>query len=125
MSGSPSSTPVGGIAAAISNDVVRILHSQTGRGPAHAKTVINGDLVVCLLHDTLTVGERTLVESGQSQAVLNVRQLYQRAMRAELSGAVEARIGRRVVAFMSDNHIDPDTAVEVFLLESRGASQDE
>jgi uncharacterized protein YbcI len=26
-------------------------------------------------------------------------------------------MGRKVVGFMSDNHIDPDLAVEVFVLE--------
>jgi hypothetical protein len=28
--------------------------------------------------------------------------------------------GRKVIAFMSDNHIDPDVAAEVFLLEPSG-----
>lgn len=31
--------------------------------------------------------------------------------------AVQELSGRRVVAFMSNNHIDPDLAVEVFILE--------
>jgi hypothetical protein len=30
---------------------------------------------------------------------------------------VQELSGRRVVAFMSNNHIDPDLAVEVFILE--------
>jgi uncharacterized protein YbcI len=61
MSSSPDQARTGQTAAAISNDVVRILHAQTGRGPTFAKTTISGDLVVCVLADTLTVGERTLV----------------------------------------------------------------
>ena len=89
---------------------MRVLHAQTGRGPTFAKTTISGDLVVCVLADTLTVGERTLVENGQAQSVLDTRKLYQKAMRPDLTAAVETHTGRKVIAFMSDNHIDPDTA---------------
>ena len=38
-------------------------------------------------------------------------------MREELVGAVERLSERKVIAFMSDNHIDPDMAAEVFVLE--------
>jgi uncharacterized protein YbcI len=122
MSSSPNGTTTGQIAAAISNDVVRVLHAQTGRGPTHARTTISGDLVVCMLADTLTVGERTLVENGQEQSVLDTRKLYQNAMREDLTAAVETHTGRRVIAFMSDNHIDPDTAVEAFILEPQATA---
>jgi uncharacterized protein YbcI len=118
VSSSPPARPTGEIASAISTDIVRILHAQTGRGPTRARTTISGDLVVCLLHDTLTTGERTLVNAGNAQTVLDVRKQYQAAMRNDLTGAVEIHTGRKVIAFMSDNHIDPDTAVEAFVLES-------
>jgi uncharacterized protein YbcI len=122
MSSSPNGTTTGSMAAAISNDVVRVLHAQTGRGPTFAKTTISGDLVVCMLADTLTVGERTLVDDGQAQSVLDTRKLYQNAMRTDLTAAVETHTGRKVIAFMSDNHIDPDTAVEAFILEPQPRS---
>jgi uncharacterized protein YbcI len=38
-------------------------------------------------------------------------------MRDDLVAIVERQLGRTVVAFMSQNHIDPDLAVEVFVLE--------
>ena len=34
--------------------------------------------------------------------------------------AVEVNTGREVLAFLSDHHIDPDIAVEVFILKPRG-----
>lgn len=40
-----------------------------------------------------------------------------RVMEAEISREIEQLTGRKVVGFMSDNHIDPDLAVEVFVLE--------
>ena len=38
-------------------------------------------------------------------------------MREDLVAAVEILIERKVIAFMSDNHIDPDMAAEIFILE--------
>jgi uncharacterized protein YbcI len=43
--------------------------------------------------------------------------------RHDLINGVETILGRTVVAFMSDNHIDPDIAVEVFLLGADAGSQ--
>jgi hypothetical protein len=37
-------------------------------------------------------------------------------MRTDLVSGVEAITGRTVIAFLSDNHIDPDFAVETFIL---------
>jgi uncharacterized protein YbcI len=34
-----------------------------------------------------------------------------------MSEKIEELTGRKVVGFMSDSHIDPDLAVEVFVLE--------
>ena len=71
-----------------------------------------------VLQDTLTRGERNLVEAGESDAVLGLRRLWQKVMRSSCSRAIEDLTGRKVVGFMSDNHIDPDIAVEVFILEA-------
>ena len=106
-----------GRSAMISTSTVQLLHDYTGRGPTQAKTLINEDLVTVLLADTLTKGERTLVEKGGSDRVLQLRHDYQLAMREDLVAVVERQLGRKVAAFMSQNHIDPDLAVEVFVLE--------
>ena len=45
------------------------------------------------------------------------RRRYQQVMRDELVAAVEEESGRKVIAFMSDNHIEPDVAAEIFVLE--------
>lgn len=34
-----------------------------------------------------------------------------------MKASVEKLTGRKVVAFMSDNHLEPDMAVEVFILD--------
>jgi uncharacterized protein YbcI len=107
--------------ATISTSAVQVLHEYTGRGPTKAKTLINDDLVTIVLADTLTKGESTLVENGKSDRVLQLRHDYQLAMRDDLVALVEDRLERKVIAFMSQNHIDPDLAVEVFVLEPDGA----
>jgi uncharacterized protein YbcI len=103
---------------AISNAVVGVLRDHTGRGPTKARTYIADDLVTCVLRDTLTKGERQLVGLGQLGAVLGMRRAFQSAMRAEASAAIEELVGRKIIGFMSDNHADPDLAIEVFVLES-------
>jgi len=43
-------------------------------------------------------------------------------MREDLVHIVEQETGRKVIAFMRDNHVDPDIAAEVFVLEPCGHS---
>src|SRR5690349_14886213 len=109
--------PDGHLAAAISSTVVKALARTTGRGPTKAKTTLGDNGVFVVLQDTLTVGERTLTDAGEGQAVLDLRRRWQRVMQAEVSREIEELSGRKVIGFMSDNHIDPDLAVEVFVLE--------
>ncbi|MEA2283425.1 MAG: hypothetical protein QOK21_4032 [Solirubrobacteraceae bacterium] len=109
----------GSRAAAISNHVVRLVREYTGRGPTGARAHVDDDLITVVLWDTLTRGEQSLVRDGQSARVLDTRKAYQATMRAELVAGIENITGRRVIAFFSDNHIDPDMAIEAFALEPR------
>ncbi len=106
----------GPMASAISNAVTRLLSEYTGRGPTKARTYINDDLITIVLQDTLTKGEQSLVRNDEAALVLANRKAYQRTMGPDLVASIEAICGRRVIAFLSDNHIDPDYAVESFVL---------
>jgi uncharacterized protein YbcI len=114
----------GSLTAAISTAVVRIMREYTGRGPTRARTSIRDNVVVVMLSDTMLKAERSLVEDGKSEVVLTMRKEFQMTMRGELSAAVEMLTERRVIAFMSANHIDPDYAVEVFVLAPGAAGDD-
>ena len=103
--------------AEISNEAVGVLREYTGRGPTRAKTMINEDVVTVLLADTLTKGERRLAENGHAERIIELRHDFQQVMREDLIAVVERHLERKVIAFMSQNHIDPDLAVEVFVLE--------
>ena len=104
-------------ASTISRRAVQLLLDYTGRGPTKAKTLFNHDIVVIVLEDALTKGERKLAELGKTAHVLETRREYQEAMRPDLIELVESVTDRKVNAFMSANHVDPDAAAEVFLLE--------
>jgi uncharacterized protein YbcI len=108
----------GRLAAAISNTVVQALSRTTGRGPTQAKTTLGDNGVFVVLQDTLTVGEQSLADAGHADDVLNLRRRWQSVMEKDVSREIEVLTGRKVIGFMSDNHIDPDLAVEVFVLES-------
>jgi uncharacterized protein YbcI len=114
MTGTP-----GELSAEISNAIVALMADYTGRGPSQSQTYVHENVIVCILHDGLTKGERSLVEDGREDAVLQMRHTYQGTMRTELIAVVERLTGRKVAAFMSDNHVDPDIAVETFVLELR------
>ncbi len=105
------------ITLTISNAVVGLMREYTGRGPTKARTTLRENLVVVLLEQTLTKGEQVLVEKGRRENVLALRREYQEAIREEASAKVAEITGRNVLAMMSANHLDPDLAVELFVLD--------
>jgi uncharacterized protein YbcI len=116
-SNTPDPRPNGGqLTSAISNMVVQTLRHTTGRGPTKARTTLGDNGVFVVLQDTLTRGEQTLSNAGEGAAVLDLRRRWQRVMETEMRKSIEELTGRDVIGFMSDNHIDPDLAVEVFIL---------
>lgn len=111
--------PRGSVTNAISNLVVRLLNEYTGRGPTRARTYMQDDLISVVMRDTLTKAERSLAEQGRGEHVRQSRRFLQETMRGELVAGVERLSGRKVIAFLSDNHLDPDIAVETLVLEPR------
>jgi uncharacterized protein YbcI len=80
--------------------------------------------VAVLLEDTLTKGERRLVDKGREHRVIDLRHDFQDAMREDAIASVEQLTGRKVTAFMSANHIDPDLEAEIFVLDPDTAPSD-
>ena len=107
----------GELNAAISNAVVGLLNKYVGRGPTKARTIHSGKLVLCVLEDTMTKAERSLAAGGYEEFVLQARHALQNTMQEDLTAAVEALTHRKVAAFMSVNHIEPDLSAEVFVLD--------
>jgi uncharacterized protein YbcI len=109
--------PTAPLSLAISNAIVGLLREYTGRGPTKARTTIRENVVLVMLEQTLTRGEQSLVAKGREDKVLEIRHEFQNAMRDESSAKVAELTGRKVIAFLSANHIDPDLGAEIYLLD--------
>ncbi|HEY4895823.1 MAG TPA: Na-translocating system protein MpsC family protein [Solirubrobacteraceae bacterium] len=102
---------------AVSELVGGLVGEYLGHGPK-TRTYLNGDVITVVLEGALTKGEERLVRDGMSELVLSMRSEFQRTMRTDLIARVEGMTGRRVR--VSANHMEPDIAVEVLVLD--GAS---
>jgi uncharacterized protein YbcI len=110
--------------AQISTGLVQ-LHSQYyGKGPTKAKTHWVNDTVVCILRGGFTTVERTLLDTGEIESVYQMRRSFQAAMETDFRRIVEEATGRKVIAYMSSIHVDPDLAVELFVLEPMPEGED-
>jgi uncharacterized protein YbcI len=75
------------------------------------------EYITVFMEDVYTPVERTLIEAGRFSAVEETRHAFQETMREKFIAAVEELTGRKVAAFMSQVHVDPDLSVETFVLE--------
>ena len=107
----------GPVAADISNAMVRLVREHFGKGPTQAKTLLHDDVVVTVMRGGDTQAEKTLYKAGRGDVVHESRRAMQDVLEREMRATVERLTGRRVAAFMSANHHEPDASVEVFLLE--------
>jgi uncharacterized protein YbcI len=107
----------GAVAASISDGLVHLHKEYYGKGPTKTKTYLVNDTVVCMLRGGFTVVERTLIDDGRAEAVHDVRRVFQNTMKERFTQVVEEATGRKVIAYMSQVHSDPDLALEVFVLE--------
>jgi uncharacterized protein YbcI len=104
---------------AIANAAVGVHRRYAGRGPTKAHAFTRERFVVLVMADSMTTGEQTLVAHGKPEAARVLRRQLHQTMRDELIQAVEELTGCQVVAFMSDNHIDPDFIAELYVLDRR------
>ena len=107
----------GELNAAVTSALVGIQTNYLGRGPTAASTFHHGSVLVTLMHEVLTHAEQSLSKTNQAEAVNHIRHLFQGTMEADFRDAVERLTGRKVLAFISGNHIDPDVAAELFILD--------
>ncbi len=104
----------------ISNAAVALHREHFGRGPGAAKTHISDNLVVCVLTDVFTPLEKTLIDAGQEERVRETRAIHRAATEDVYKVRMEDVLGREVEAHMSSIHVDPDVAVDIFVLANEG-----
>src|SRR4051794_13573326 len=101
----------------ISRAIVALFKEAMGRGPGRARTYIEDGVVLTVLHDTMTKAERTLKDENLEDHVRSLRRIFQGTFRDEAIAVVERLTGRKVLAFLSDHAVNPDYAIEAFILE--------
>jgi uncharacterized protein YbcI len=107
----------GELNAAVTSALVEIHNEHLGRGPKTASTFYSGNVLVTLMNGVLTHAEKSLTDTHHINAVTSMRHLFQRTMEADFRVVVERLTGRKVLAFISGNQVDPDIAAELFILD--------
>jgi uncharacterized protein YbcI len=103
--------------AAVTNGIVKLFRDYYGRGPTKAKSYMLDDrILVCVLEETMTRVEQTLVENGHGHKVREVRLVFQEAMADEFKGVVAECLDRPVRAYHSQLTLQPDIGFEFFVL---------
>lgn len=121
MASNKSAPPsTGELLEAVSNLVVRVYADRVGRGPTKARAYADRDIIVCVMEDTMTKAERTLVESGSAATVKQARDALQETMRDDLAAGVEALTGHRVIVQIGTSTLEPDVTSDLFILEGQG-----
>ena len=90
---------------------------EIGRGPVKAKTYILDNLIISVLRDGFIALERTMMESGEPERVLEMRREYERLMKTRYSEMIEQLTGRNVLGFLSQSHVEPELTIEMFPMD--------
>ena len=93
----PSSNLSGGeLLAAISTSIVGILREHYGRGPMKAKTYALDDIIIVVMRGSgFTPLEKTIMDSGEPDRVIAMREDFQRVMAGRYSETIERLTGRQ------------------------------
>jgi uncharacterized protein YbcI len=113
-------SPLGGghLLAAISNRIVQIQREHYGRGPMKAKTYALDDLVVVVMRGSgFTPLEKTMLDSGDPERIVAMRHEFQNMMSKRFIDTIEELTGRKVLAFLSQAHVEPDLTLEIFFVD--------
>jgi uncharacterized protein YbcI len=109
----------GQLLAAISTNVVAILREHYGRGPMKAKTYALDDIIVVVMRGSgFTPLEQTIMDSGKPDRVVDMRHEFQHMMHGRFTETIERLTDRKVLAFLSQAHVDPDITIEIFFVDA-------
>jgi uncharacterized protein YbcI len=108
----------GQLLAKISAEFVGMLREYYGRGPMKAKTYALDDIIVVVMRGSgFTALEQTTVDSGEPERVIAMREHFQTVMADRYKETIEKLTGAKVVAFLSQAHVDPDITMEIFVVD--------
>jgi uncharacterized protein YbcI len=83
-----------------------------------AKTYAIDDIIVVVMRGSgFTPLEQTIMDSGQPERVVEMREDFQRVMAQRYKHTIEDLTGRKVLAFLSQAHVEPDITMEIFFVD--------
>jgi len=108
----------GKLLADISTATVALLRDHYGRGPMKAKTYALDDIIVVVMRGSgFTALEQTIMDDDGGDRVVAMRHEFQRVMADRFKRMIEDLTQRRVLAFLSQAHVEPDITLEVFFID--------
>ena len=115
----PPTLPLNGdeLLTAVTTAMVSLHERYHGRQPVTAKSQLMGDdVLACVMGGVYTEVEKTLIEIQRSAVVQETRSAFQQAMQHRFIDEIQRLSGRRVIAFISNQHVGPDLEIEIFVL---------
>ena len=83
-----------------------------------AKTYVLDDIIVVVMRGSgFTPLEQTIMDSGEPDRVIAMREDFQRVMAERYKHTIEELTGRKVLAFLSQAHVEPDITMEIFFVD--------
>jgi uncharacterized protein YbcI len=61
--------------------------------------------------------EQTIMDSGEPERVIAMREDFQRVMAERYKQTIEELTDRKVLAFLSQAHVEPDITMEIFFVD--------
>ena len=119
----PPTLPLDGdeLLTAVTTAMVSLHERYHGRQPVTAKSQLMGDdVLACVMGGVYTEVEKTLIEIQRSAVVQETRSAFQQAMQHRFIDEIQRLSGRRVIAFISNQHVGPDLEIEIFVLSPSG-----
>lgn len=103
--------------SAISQQLGGIFSERYGCDPGDVDTYAVDDIVFVVMRDGgLTAFERTMIEIGRQQSVVELRRDFQRMIAGRYHEVVADVTGHRVIRSLSQAHVGPQLMIEIFFV---------
>jgi uncharacterized protein YbcI len=109
--------PARQLEAAVANAVTRLVHEQWGKGPIRTRAYIEDRFVFCVLEEPFTTVENTLIESGETDLVRELRIEAHELLKRRLADQVGELTGCHVRASHCQVVFEPDVLFAIFILD--------
>ena len=119
MSKHVTATSANALHTEINDALVAIWSRYAGKRPIAARTEIRGNVVTCVLIDSLDDYDAGLAEAQNQSPAQGAIRRTDATYKSEAAATVADLMGRRVTSFISSHDRDTNAATEIFTLERR------